>query len=149
MDELRGLADGSKMEFYVLFLNMLQEEFSYVVPSHFSYTPATHCSDYIMKTEDNAYIVHTEDGSGMMDFNHTILVSEEVYHRTSPSPPIILQRVAWFRATPHSPTPRRSPPPVDAMLSFSLAYGWHAQLAFTRNSLLTPTTGFHGSTFPP
>lgn len=83
MNELRGLADGSKTEFYVLFLNMLQEEFSYVVPSHLSFTPATHCSDYIMKTEDNAYIVHNEDGSGMMDFNRTILVDEEVYDRKS------------------------------------------------------------------
>ena len=64
------------------FTARLQEEFSYVVPSQLSFTPATHCSDYIMKTEDNAYIVHNEDGSGMMDFNHTILVSEEVYHGT-------------------------------------------------------------------
>lgn len=148
MDELRGLADGSKMEFYVLFLNMLQEEFSYVVPSHFSYTPATHCSDYIMKTEDNAYIVHNEDGSGMMDFNHTILVSEEVYHRTSSSLPHHPQKVVWFRATPRSPTLRRSPPPVDAMPPFSLAYGWNAQLAFTMNYLITKTTGFPVSPFP-
>ena len=72
MDELHGLADGSNTEFYVLFLNMLQEEFSYVVPSQLSFTPATHCSDYIMKTEDNAYIVHNEDGSGMMDFVDTV-----------------------------------------------------------------------------
>ena len=109
MDELRGLADGSKMDFYVLFLNMLQEEFSYVVPSHLSYTPATHCSDYIMKTEDNAYIVHNEDGSGMLDFNHTVLVSEEVYHRTSLLPSVMprrplgfaLHRVHLRRADPH------------------------------------------------
>lgn len=79
MEELQGLADGSRTDFYKLFLNMLQEEFSYVVPSNFSYSPRTHCSDYIMKTEDNAYIVHNEDGSGMMDFNHTILVKESIY----------------------------------------------------------------------
>ena len=79
MEELRGLADGSNMPFYQLFLNMLQEEFSYVVPPEFKFAPSTHCSDYIMKTPDNAIIVHNEDGSGMIDFNRTIIVKERLY----------------------------------------------------------------------
>lgn len=79
MEELRGLADGSDMPFYQLFLNMLQEEFSYVVPQELRFTPSTHCSDYIMKTPDNAIIVHNEDGSGLIDFNRTIIVKERLY----------------------------------------------------------------------
>ena len=79
MEELHGLAEGSETPFYELFLNMLQEEFSYVVPPQFSYTPATHCSDYILRSEDDAIIVHNEDGSGMIDFNKTIIVEEKLY----------------------------------------------------------------------
>ena len=79
MEELHGLADGSGMPFYQLFLNMLQEEFSYVVPPEFQFAPATHCSDYILKTHDNSIIVHNEDGSGMIDFNKTIIVREKLY----------------------------------------------------------------------
>ena len=71
MEELHGLAEGSETPFYELFLNMLQEEFSY--------TPATHCSDYILRSEDDAIIVHNEDGSGMIDFNKTIIVEEKLY----------------------------------------------------------------------
>ena len=72
------MADGSDTPFYELFLNMLQEEFSYVVPPEFKFQPATHCSDYVMRTEDNAYIVHNEDGSGLIDFNKTIIVRERL-----------------------------------------------------------------------
>lgn len=79
MEELRGMADGSNTPFYQLFLNMLQEEFGYVVPSEFKFTPTVHCSDYILKTEDNSIIVHNEDGSGMIDFNKTIIVKEKLY----------------------------------------------------------------------
>lgn len=79
MEELHGLAEGSNTPFYELFLNMLQEEFSYVVPPQFSYTPATHCSDYILRSEDDSIIVHNEDGSGMIDFNKTIIVEEKLY----------------------------------------------------------------------
>lgn len=79
MEELHGMADGSNTPFYQLFLNMLQEEFGYVVPSEFKFTPASHCSDYILKTEDNSIIVHNEDGSGMIDFNKTIIVKEKLY----------------------------------------------------------------------
>lgn len=78
MEELQGMADGSDTPFYELFLNMLQEEFSYVVPSEFKFQPSTHCSDYIMKTEDNSIIVHNEDGSGLIDFNKTIIVRERL-----------------------------------------------------------------------
>lgn len=78
MEELEGMADGSNTPFYELFLNMLSEEFSYVVPPEFKFKPATHCSDYIMKTEDNSIIVHNEDGSGMIDFNKTIIVRERL-----------------------------------------------------------------------
>ena len=35
MEELEGMADGSNTPFYELFLNMLSEEFSYVVPPEF------------------------------------------------------------------------------------------------------------------
>ena len=79
MEELQGMAEGSGTPFYELFLYMLQEEFGYVVPEEFKFTPASHCSDYILKTEDNSIIVHNEDGSGMIDFNKTIIVKEKVY----------------------------------------------------------------------
>ena len=42
MEELHGMADGSSTPFYQLFLNMLQEEFGYVGPSEFKFTPASH-----------------------------------------------------------------------------------------------------------
>ena len=102
------MADGSDTPFYELFLNMLQEEFSYVVPPEFKFQPATHCSDYIMKTEDNAYIVHNEDGSGLIDFNKTIIVRERLTISIFPSPLLTrwqadlqLHRLLLRRPDPH------------------------------------------------
>ena len=79
MDELRGISDGSNVPFDEIFINQMQQEFSYFKnESHKTleniFTGDDHCSDVILSKENGeVFIAHNEDASSY-DVNTTVLV---------------------------------------------------------------------------
>ena len=78
MQELEGIADGSGVSFEALFLSQMSEEFSYFMPprkdGRTAPPPPEHCTDVMLKTGDEAYLVHNEDEQGYF-LNYTILAT--------------------------------------------------------------------------
>lgn len=79
MDELRGISEGSNVPFDEIFINQMQQEFSYFsngTDKDFGdvLTDDDHCSDLILcKQNGDVFIAHNEDASSY-DVNKTILV---------------------------------------------------------------------------
>ncbi|KAK8809688.1 hypothetical protein WA158_000631 [Blastocystis sp. Blastoise] len=78
MEELRGMSESVGCPFFLLFMNSLNEEFSYFMPSHLKYPKEDHCSDIIIHDKDTHIIAHNEDGS-TLNINHTILAHVLIY----------------------------------------------------------------------
>ena len=77
--ELKGLSDGSRVPFEVLFINQMSEEFSYFYKptgsKEHNNKPPLRCSDLVwISGSGSAYLAHNED-SGGGDVNHTALIS--------------------------------------------------------------------------
>jgi len=76
MDEMKGVSDGSRVPFHVLFLMTLREEFSYWINGSDIYF-RDHCSDYMLNNNEYTAVGHNEDGA-IEDVDHMILASVTV-----------------------------------------------------------------------
>ncbi len=83
MEEIRGMADGAEVPMEHVLMYTMEEEFSYLVPESMRYTLADHCSDVLIKEDDQSIgslllsrlviIAHNEDGVDI-DRNRTFLL---------------------------------------------------------------------------
>ena len=83
MEEIRGMADGAQVPMEHVLMYTMEEEFSYLVPESMRYTLADHCSDVLIKEDDQriyclyvsclVMIAHNEDGVDI-DRNRTFLL---------------------------------------------------------------------------
>ena len=80
MDELRGIANGSGVDFDIIFIGQLKQEFTYYLKEsnkeikNNSLVEDDHCSDLVLFDESgNVIIAHNED-AGLYDVNGTVLV---------------------------------------------------------------------------
>ena len=52
MQELKGMADGAQVDFAEALMYTMEEEFSYLVPEELRYSLADHCSDVLIREDD-------------------------------------------------------------------------------------------------
>ena len=52
MQELKGMADGAQVDFSQALMYTREEEFSYLGPEKLRYSLADHCSDVLIREED-------------------------------------------------------------------------------------------------
>ena len=52
MQELKGMADGAQVDFSQALMYTMEEEFSYLVPEELRYSLADHCSDVLIREDD-------------------------------------------------------------------------------------------------
>ncbi|OAO15240.1 cysteine protease family C45 [Blastocystis sp. ATCC 50177/Nand II] len=116
MEEIRGMADGAEVPMEHVLMYTMEEEFSYLVPESMRYTLADHCSDVLIKEDDQMIIAHNEDGVDI-DRNRTFLLHMHIAKNN-----IVLSNFTAY---------------VYAGQLATSAFGYNKYIAFSMNYLKT------------